>query len=204
MLAQARDAAARAVAAGSDLAETQTALGTVHYWFDFDWPAAESAYRKAISVDPSYSQAHRLLGLALSAMGRHEDAREAMRHARELDPYYPMQTAVSASERLRARDYSSALELAQRATTVGPSFWIGYFQLAAAYERLGNSKLALEALEKAEALSRNSKMLSLRGAARTRSGAAPGGHTRHRAARTRHIAGDCGDAARCLPSTRGR
>jgi TolB-like protein/DNA-binding winged helix-turn-helix (wHTH) protein len=132
---RAQDAIAHAVASGSDLAETQTALGTVHYWLDWDWPAAETAYRKAISVDPGYSQAHRVLGLVLQAMGRHDEAREAMFHARERDPYYPMQPAVSAYERLLARDYSSALEFAQRATAIGPSFWIGYFQLATVYER---------------------------------------------------------------------
>jgi TolB-like protein/DNA-binding winged helix-turn-helix (wHTH) protein/Tfp pilus assembly protein PilF len=168
--AQARDAAARAVASGSDLAETQTALGTVHYWLDWDWPAAETAYRKAISVDPGYSQAHRVLGLVLQAMGRHDEAREAMLHARERDPYYPMQPAVSAYERLLARDYSSALEFAQQATAIGPSFWIGYFQLATVYEQLGNSELALEALQKAQALSGNSKMLSLRGYILAKSG----------------------------------
>ena len=81
-------------------------------------------------------------------MGRHEEAREAMLRARELEPYYPMQLAVSAYERLMARDYSPALEFAQRATTVGPSFWIGHFQLATVYEQLGNSELALKALEK--------------------------------------------------------
>jgi TolB-like protein/Flp pilus assembly protein TadD len=170
VLQRAQDAIAHAVASGSDLAETQTALGTVHYWLDWDWPAAETAFRKAISVNPSYSQAHRLLGIVLGAMGRHEEAREAMLHARELDPYYPMQPARSAYERLLARDYSSALELAQRATAVGPSFWIGYFQLAAAYERLGNSEQALDALKKAEALSGNSKMLSLRGYILAKSG----------------------------------
>ena len=167
---RAQDAIAHAVASGSDLAETQTALGTVHYWFDWDWPAAETAFRKAISVDPSYSQAHRLLGLVLVAMGRHEEAREAMLHARESDPYNPMEAAVSAYERLRARDYSPALEFAQRATAVGPSFWIGYFQLASVYEQMGNSELALAALEKAEAFSRNSKMLSLRGYILAKSG----------------------------------
>ena len=167
---QARDAAAHAVASGPDLAETQTALGTVHYWLDWDWPAAETAFRKAISVDPSYSQAHRALGLVLVAMGRHEEAREAMLHARELEPFYPMQLAVSAYERLQARDYSPALEFAQRATTVGPSFWIGHFQLATVYEQLGNSELALKALEKAEALTANSKNLSLRGYILAKSG----------------------------------
>jgi TolB-like protein/Flp pilus assembly protein TadD len=167
---RAQDTIAHAVASGADLAETQNALGTVHSWLDWDWPVAEISFRKAISVNPSYSQAHRLLGIVLGAMGRHEEAREAMLHARELDPYYPMQPARSAYERLVARDYSAALEFAQRATDVGPSFWIGYFQLAAAYERLGNTKLALEALEKAEALNGNSKMLSLRGYILAKSG----------------------------------
>ena len=114
-------------------------------------------------MDPSYSQAHRALALVLVAMGRHEEARQAMRRARELDPYYPMQSAVSAYERLMARDYPPALAFAQQATTVGPSFWIGHLFVAGVYAQLGNSELALEALEKAEALSGNSKMLSLRG-----------------------------------------
>ena len=159
-----------AVDFGPDLAETETALGSVHYWLDWDWPAAETAFRKAISVDPSYSQAHRTLGLVLLAMGRRDEAREAMRRARELDPYYPMQPAVAAFERMVAGDNSSALDFAQRATAIGPSFWIGYFQLATVYERLGKNELALNALEKAQALSGNSKMLSLRGYILAKSG----------------------------------
>ena len=156
--------------AGPDLAETQTALGSVHYWLDWDWPAAETAFRKAIAVDPSYSQAHRNLALVLVAMRRHEEAREEMCQARELDPYYPMQLAVSAYERLMARDYPAALEFAQQATTVGPSFWIGHFHVAVVNERLGNSELALKALDKTETLTPNSKNLSLRGYILAKSG----------------------------------
>jgi Flp pilus assembly protein TadD len=167
---RARAAINHAVAAGPSLPETLTAQGTVHYWLDWDWPAAETAFRKAIAVDASYSQAHRLMGLVLTAMGRHGEARAAMSEARRLDPFYPMQTAVSAYERLMARDYPSALEFARRATTVDPKFWIGNFQLAAVYERLGNSELALGALAKAEAASGNSKMLSLRGYVLAKSG----------------------------------
>src|SRR5262245_17956833 len=103
-------------------------------------------------------------------MGRHEDAREAMLRARELEPYYPMQPALASGERILARDYSSALELAQRATAVGPSFWIAQLRLAEVYERMGKSELAFDALEKAEALSGNSKMLSLRGYILAKSG----------------------------------
>jgi Flp pilus assembly protein TadD len=47
---------------------------------------------------------------------------------------------------------------------VDPEFWIGHFQLAQAYEQLGESELALEALNKAGRFSGgNSKAVSLRG-----------------------------------------
>ena len=161
---QARDAAAQAVASGPDLVETQTALGAVSYWFDWDWPAAERAYRKAIALDPSYAQAHRVLGIVLASMGRHEEARTAMRHARELDSFYPMQAALSAHAEFLAHDYKSGLAFAEQAIAVGPTFWIGYFQLALIHERIGNNELALKALNDAEALSGgNSKIVSLRG-----------------------------------------
>ena len=166
----ARSAAARAVASGPDLAETQTALGTVNYWLDWNWPAAEAAFRKAISLDPSYSQAHRVLGVVLASMGRRDEARAAMRRARELDPLYPMHLALSADTAFRARDYSSALEFARQATAVGPGFWIAHFQLASIHEQLGNNELALEALENAAASSGNSKMISLRGYILAKSG----------------------------------
>jgi TolB-like protein len=159
---KARDAARHAFDYGPDLAETHTALGAVSYWRDWDWPAAEAEYRKAIESDASYSQAHRLLGVVLVAMGRHEEARRGMTRARELD-LYPMQYALSAHVEFLAHDYPSAVIFANQATDLGPSFWIAWFQLAMADERLGKDELALDALDRAEASGWNSKIVSLRG-----------------------------------------
>jgi tetratricopeptide (TPR) repeat protein len=161
---RARDAAAHAVATGPDIAESQTSRGMVSYWLDWDWAAAEAAYRKAVALDPSYALAHRMLGVLLGTDGRHEEARSCLRRARELDPLQPMMYALSAHVALLARDHSAGLEFARHATVVGPAFWIGFFQLAWAYERLGEVELALEALHRAEVSSGgNSKMISLRG-----------------------------------------
>ena len=124
---------------------------------------SETACRKAIEQDPSYSQAHHLLGGVLTALGRHEEARRALARARELD-LYPMQYAISAHVEFLAHDYSSAVAFATQATALDPSFWIGSFQLAMAYERLGKHELALEVLKRAEVSGGNSKMVSLRGA----------------------------------------
>ena len=137
-------------------------------WFttglDWDWRESEAAYKKALSLDPSHAHAYGMLGVLLGTAGRHAEARAAMRRARELDPLHPLNHALSAHVALLARDYSAGVEFARRATVVGPAFWIGYFQLAWAHERLGNMELALEAVKDAETFSSgNSKTISLRG-----------------------------------------
>lgn len=161
---RARDAAAHAVSSGPGIAESHTSQGMVQYWLDWDWPGSEAAYRKALVLDPGSAHAYRMLGVLLGTAGRHAEARAAMQHARGLDPIQPVNHALSAHVALLARDYSAGLEFARQATVVGPAFWIGYFQLAWAHERLGNMELALEALKDAETFaSGNSKMISLRG-----------------------------------------
>jgi TolB-like protein/Flp pilus assembly protein TadD len=161
---RAREAAAHAAVAAPALAETQTSLGVVKFWLDWDWAGAEAACRSAIALDSSSSLAHRMLGVVLSAVGRHEDAFMAMRRARELDPFDSVHHALSAQVAFTARDYMTAVECARQATLLNPEFWVAYYQLAQAYERLGQYDAALDALQKASPFSSgNSKVISLRG-----------------------------------------
>jgi len=161
---QARDAAGRAVAADPNSPDTQTSMGLVKLWFDWDWVAAETAFRKAIMLDPSYSMAYRMLGIVSAHMGSHEEACLAIRRARELDPLSAAHHALSAQIAFAARDYTAAAQFAQQATSIDPEFWVGYFQLGQAYERLGNTDRAFEALNNAGRFSGgNSKPTALRG-----------------------------------------
>jgi len=161
---RARDAIAHATASGPSLPEVQTSLGLFKFWLDWDWVAAETAFRKSIALDPSYSLAHRFLGIVLAHMARHEEASVAIRHARDLDPLNATNHALSAQVAFAARDYSGAVQFAQQAITIDPEFWIGYFQLAQVHEQLGNTDLALNALNNAGRFSGgNSKAIALRG-----------------------------------------
>jgi tetratricopeptide (TPR) repeat protein len=160
----AREAAAQAAVAAPALAETQTCSGVVKFWLDWDWPAAEVACRRAIALDSSSGLAHRMLGVVLSALGRHEDAFMAMRRARELDPFDFVHHALSAQVAFTARDYLTAVKSARQGILLNPEFWVAHYQLAQAYERLGHYDSALEALQTAGLFSGgNSKVISLRG-----------------------------------------
>lgn len=167
----ARDAAARALRANPDLAESQLAQGYVRWLVDWDWPASEAALRRTASLDPSNAWAHMFLGHVLSQMGRQREAGDAMRRARELEPLEPLEAALSSQVVFQGRDYRAAAELARRAMSIDSAFWIGIFQLAQAVEPLGDTELALTALTDAARFSGgNSKTYSLKGYILARTG----------------------------------
>ena len=158
MRGKALEAAQRAVRADPDLAEAQTAVGRVYFWLEWDWSAAEVAFRRAIVLNESYAQAHLMLGHVLSQTLRHPEAVQALRRARELDPLNAMNDAVSAVVSFQARDYSGAFDHASRAIVVNPEFWIGHAQQALANEQLGRRDAALDAMTRAGRLSGGTHM----------------------------------------------
>jgi TolB-like protein/DNA-binding winged helix-turn-helix (wHTH) protein/Flp pilus assembly protein TadD len=159
-----RDAARRAVRANPDLAEAHYALGYLNWILEWDWPAAETAFRRAIDLDPRYALAHTSLGHALSQSGRHSEALAAMRRARELDPQNAMTYAISSQVAFQARDYRAALDHASQAIALDQEFWIGYMMRGQAYEQSSQPELALEALTVAVRFSGvNSKAVALSG-----------------------------------------
>ena len=160
---KAREATARAVSAEPGLAEVQTSLGNLKFWLDWDWPGAEIAYRKAVELDPSYPLGHRMLGVLLSHMCRHEEAQASIRRARELDPLYVMHQSLSSQIAFGARDYPAAVQFARQAIVVDPDFWIGQLHLAQVLVEQGEMDLALAALNNSGKLGVNSKVIALRG-----------------------------------------
>jgi TolB-like protein/Flp pilus assembly protein TadD len=164
MAPRARHAATRAVAESPNLPETQTAVAYVNWLFDWDWGAAAAAAERATRLDPSSGAAWRTLGHILSQTGRHAEAAVSMARTRELEPLEPMSYALSSQVAFQARDFEAALEHARRAVVTDPEMWIGHMMLGQAYERVGRTDLAVEALTDAARLSQgNSKPASLRG-----------------------------------------
>jgi TolB-like protein len=164
MWPRARDAAESAIRANPSLSEAQHVSGQVHWFFDWDFSAAETAFRKAVALDPSNAWAHTMLSHAVSQMGRHKEARLLMEGAFLLEPLSPLHQAIWSQVSFQARDHEHAAERARRAIVIDPEFWVGYMMLGQASEQLGETDIALDALTTATRLSGgNSKPVGLRG-----------------------------------------
>jgi DNA-binding winged helix-turn-helix (wHTH) protein/Flp pilus assembly protein TadD len=164
LLPRAREAAENAVRSDPHLAEAQTSLGFFQVWLGWDWVAAEAAFHRAVAADPNYAFAPRMLGILLSHLERHEEARAWIRRACELDPLNAMHRALSSQIAFAAGDAEGAIHFAREATIIDPEFWIGHFQLAQAYVELREYGRAIEPLTQASRFSGgNSKTHSLRG-----------------------------------------
>jgi TolB-like protein/Tfp pilus assembly protein PilF len=158
----AREAAAQAGQHGDAVAEAHCAVGTVHLLFDWHWPAAEMSLRRAIALDSSSSQSHWMLGHALSLQGRHADARDAARRARDLDPLNPLSHSMSAQIAFAARNLDAAARHALDAIHAEPNDWVAHWQLGQAYEQMDRLQEALEEFAEASRLSNgNTKPVSV-------------------------------------------
>jgi TolB-like protein len=84
---RAKAAAAKAIELDDNLAEAHTTLANIKFAVDWDWPAAEAEYRRALELNASCADAHLYFGHLLSSLGRFDEARAHMEHALELDPF---------------------------------------------------------------------------------------------------------------------
>jgi TolB-like protein/Flp pilus assembly protein TadD len=160
----AREAAAHAISSDASLAEAQTSDGFMKFWIEWDWCAAVTAFRKAIELNPSYSLAHRLLGIVLSHLRVSDESQRAIARARQLDPLLAGHHALSSQIAFAARDFAAAEKFARQSITIDPEFWIGHMQLGQALEQLGQPEQAIDSLSLAARLSEgNSKPIALRG-----------------------------------------
>jgi TolB-like protein/Flp pilus assembly protein TadD len=167
----AREAAEQAIRANAALADAQHVHGQVTWFFKWDFVAAVTFFRQAVSLDPSSAWAHSMLGHTLSQMGCHEEAAVQMERACTLEPLSPLPHAMASQVAFQARNFQTATARARRAIAIDPEFWVGHMMLGQACEQMGVTELALDALGRAARLSGgNSKPISVRGYVLARTG----------------------------------
>ena len=104
----------------ADQGDAQAALGDLKFFYDWDWPGADQAYRRAIDVNASFAYARAQYARFLAAGGRLKESTAHARAAADLDPLSG-ETAQSLGLILYyARDYDAAVQALQRALSLDP------------------------------------------------------------------------------------
>ncbi len=131
--------------------------------FDWNWTAAERAFRRAIELKPRFASAHHGYAmLCLAHLGRLDEAIERVRLALELDPLSPFINTSAAMALYYARRFDAALEQYGKTLELEPNFHLAWWGVGRVYAMKGQLDDALTAFEKARALS-GSSAISLSG-----------------------------------------
>jgi len=135
---KALEAASRALGLDEMLADAHCALGFVKAHYEYDWPAAEREFRRAIELEPNDAYAHFFYSNSyLSPLGHHEEAMAEMRRAMELDPLSPRIQSFAGVTFKWARRYDDSLAQFQKVNQMEPTFSLNHERLAQLYAILG-------------------------------------------------------------------
>ncbi len=129
---KAREAVERALALDKSLAEAHTSLGYIKLHYDWDWPAAEAAFQRAIEADPKLASAYHWYSHALIVMGRAEESLAASKRALEFDPLERNITMHLAHHYYYFRDHDLAIAHLRSVLELEPAFLYAHGLLAMA------------------------------------------------------------------------
>jgi tetratricopeptide (TPR) repeat protein len=107
------------------------------------WKDALEAYRRVVTLDPSYAAAWNNLGLLLHRMGRYDEAREAYDSAVVQDPSCAEAAYNLGSLAEDQGDVERGIAHYRRALEVSPDYADAHFNLAAALARSGRGSDAV-------------------------------------------------------------
>jgi len=141
---KAREAAQRAISLDPSLAAGHSTLGFVLAHYDFDWPAAEGEYLRALDLNPNDAYAHFFYSNSyLSPLGRHAEAIDEMQKAVAIDPFSaPVQSFLGRTY-IWARQYDKAQAQFRKCAEMFPGFAIDHERLAQLYASRGRFEEAI-------------------------------------------------------------
>jgi DNA-binding winged helix-turn-helix (wHTH) protein len=133
---KARAAALAALARPNPPVDAYTALASVQFFYEWDFAAALTTYRRARQVDPRNAEVRHSHAVALSMLGRHEEALREIELARALDPVSLIINANVGFLLYHAGRYREAVNELRGALLLDPHFSVAHHRLGLAYEAL--------------------------------------------------------------------
>ena len=144
---KAREAADKALVLDASLAEVHNSLALIKLYFDWDYRAAETEFKRAIVLNPGSASVRMWYGWFLALMGRFDESLTELRHGHELDPLSPPNNNAIGVSLHWAGQTERAIAQFLDVLELNPNYPVSQSFLAEAYVRAGDLNQAVATIE---------------------------------------------------------
>jgi serine/threonine-protein kinase len=151
----AREAAAKAIAYGPDLAESHNAVAEVSLLFDWDWCRTEQSFRRALEINPGHLQSAVWYGMFYLGFlcGRYDDAVEYLLGVQKTEPLSAYAAACVAYMMADGGRGTEAVSWGETACRLDPTSYLSLWTYQQALYVDGQHAAAIEAGDRALGIS---------------------------------------------------
>ena len=150
---RAREAVKTALKLDDSLPEAHRALADILFIYDWDWPAAEREYKRAIDLNPNYAEAYHQYAWPLAMSGRTSEALAQLKHAQQLDPLSLFIATDMNVPFYVARQFDLSIEQSRKVIEMEPNFYLAHYTLAVALAQKHDYTTAISEFQRAKSLS---------------------------------------------------
>jgi tetratricopeptide (TPR) repeat protein len=147
-----------ALALDSTLAIGHARRAAVRLYGDWDWEGAERSARRALELNPSLAEGHRILSEILAVQGRYDEALVEVERGSELDRWSQFSAFRPAVVLYYMRRFDEAARRARSGLEFFPDFWQGHWLLCLSLDGSGASEAAVAECREAVRLSGRASM----------------------------------------------
>jgi eukaryotic-like serine/threonine-protein kinase len=145
-------AAKKALELDDTLAQAHTDLAGAYFWYEYNFPAAESEFKRATEQNGNDVVTAIYYGWYLISMGRVEEGVAESKRATELAPLDQVANTVHGLNLYSAHQYDAAIRQLHATIQLQPSFWWPHVLLGWCYEQVGKLPEATAEFHKATQL----------------------------------------------------
>ena len=142
-------AAQKALQIDESLADAHTSLAITLYEFDYDWPAAEREFKRAIELNPDYAPAHYEYGWFLASRRRYQESIDKFNQAMQLEPLNVKIIVDNSVPYTLLKQFDRGLEFTRKGEELEPNSYYCYVTEGWIYTRKGDYQTAIAKSQKA-------------------------------------------------------
>jgi len=153
---KARTSVLKALEMDDTLAEAHSSLASIKEDYDWDWSGAETEFRRAIELNPSYATSRQWYAEFIAELGRFEEAIEEIKRAHDVDPLSLNVNTAQGEIFYEARKNNEAVQQLHKVLELDPNFAEAHRLLGQTYVQLSRYEEAVSELQKSLTLSGDS------------------------------------------------